>query len=131
MQPVWDAIREDFSGWTDLSEATHVVLRLLVALVLGGVLGWQRESEGKPAGLRTHMLVCMGAALFMVIANRGGLTEASQSRVIQGLVTGIGFLGGGAILKLSQEREVRGLTTAANIWLATGVGIARRMGQPC
>lgn len=79
---------------------------------------------GKPAGLRTHMLVALGSALFVVASLEFGMSSSDLSRVIQGLATGIGFIEGGAIFKLNEEREITGLTTAAGIWLTAAVGVA-------
>jgi putative Mg2+ transporter-C (MgtC) family protein len=90
-------------------------LRLIGSLVIGTVIGLQRELTHKPAGLRTHLLVALGSTLLVVAAVNAGMKSADVSRVIQGLITGIGFLGGGTILKLTQEHEIRGLTTAAGI----------------
>jgi putative Mg2+ transporter-C (MgtC) family protein len=106
-----------------------MVIRLLAAALLGAMVGIQREQIGKPAGMRTHMLVALGAALFTLGGGEAGMDSADLSRVIQGLVTGIGFLGGGAILKLSKEREIQGLTTAAGIWMTAGVGVAAGLGR--
>jgi putative Mg2+ transporter-C (MgtC) family protein len=106
-----------------------VVIRLLVAMLLGAIVGIQREQTGKPAGLRTHMLVALGAALFVLASVEFGMTSADLSRVIQGLATGIGFIGGGAILKLSAEREIQGLTTAAGIWMTAAIGVAVGLGR--
>jgi putative Mg2+ transporter-C (MgtC) family protein len=106
-----------------------VVIRLVLAALLGGVLGFEREWIGKQAGLPTHMLVALGAALLIVVPEQAGLEHADLSRVIQGIVTGIGFLGGGAILKLSRVRQVHGLTTAASIYLAAAVGVAVGLGR--
>ena len=102
-------------------------LRLLAAIVLGGLLGWERQSEGKAAGLRTHTLVSLGAASFTAVSSYVMLSASptssgDPSRVVQGVITGIGFLGAGVIL---QERGgVRGLTTAASIWIAGAIGAA-------
>lgn len=120
---------EEFSlGLPDLRELARVTLRLLAASLLGAIIGAQREQAGKPAGLRTHMLVCLGAALFVVVPAQAGMDSDDLSRIIQGLATGIGFLGGGAILKLNAERDIQGLTTAAGIWLTAAVGIAAGLG---
>ena len=116
--------KELFLGWPDSHYLARVAARLTVAAVLGGVLGLERERTGQSAGVRTHMLVALGAALFTLVPLEAGMRTADLSRVIQGLVTGIGFLGGGVILKLSDERRVRGLTTAAGIWATAGVGMA-------
>jgi putative Mg2+ transporter-C (MgtC) family protein len=113
----------------DMDHVVRVVVRLAVAVVLGGITGFEREREGKWAGMRTHMLVAMGAALIVLAPLEAGMTSADLSRIIQGLVTGIGFLGGGTILKLSEERQVRGLTSAASIWLTAAVGMAVGLGM--
>src|SRR5262249_58398759 len=81
------------------------------------------------AGLRTHMLVSVGAALFVLVPQQAGMSTADLSRVIQGVVAGIGFLGAGAILKHGHEGTVQGLTTAAGIWLTAGLGIAAGLGR--
>jgi putative Mg2+ transporter-C (MgtC) family protein len=101
-----------------------LTVRLIIALLLGAVVGAQRERWGKPAGLRTHMLVSLGAAVFVIGSLEFSMDSEGVSRVIQGLVTGIGFIGAGAILKLQEQREVEGLTTAAGIWLTAAVGVA-------
>ncbi|WP_448562390.1 MgtC/SapB family protein [Trichothermofontia sp.] len=102
--------------------------RLALALLSGGVIGWEREVTGKAAGLRTHMLVSLGAALFVLIPLQfsESLEANALSRVIQGVATGVGFLGAGEILhRSSQEgkRVVRGLTSAAAIWTTAALGI--------
>jgi putative Mg2+ transporter-C (MgtC) family protein len=102
---------------------------LLIAAALGALLGYQREHVGKPAGLRTHMLVSLGTAVFKVTPALAGIEGAALARVIQGVATGIGFIGGGAILKLTDARQIRGLTTAASIWMAAAVGVAAGMGR--
>jgi putative Mg2+ transporter-C (MgtC) family protein len=97
--------------------------RIAGAMLLGGVLGLERELKGHWAGLRTHMMVSVGCAIFVI----GGLDVAgdhreSVTRVIQGITAGIGFLGAGTILKLDQQQEIKGLTTASSIWLAAALG---------
>jgi putative Mg2+ transporter-C (MgtC) family protein len=116
--------KELYLGVPDTQYLMRVLVRLAVAAVLGGVVGLERERTGKAAGVRTHMLVCLGAALFTTVPLEAGMYSADFSRVIQGLVTGIGFLGGGAILKLSDQGQVRGLTTAAGIWVTAAAGMA-------
>jgi len=113
-----------FLGIGDTSHALRVVVRLSAALVLGGAVGLEREQEGKRAGVRTHMLVALGAALFTLAAIETRMTAADISRVMQGVAAGIGFLGAGTIIKLSEQHEVRGLTSAASIWLTAAVGMA-------
>ncbi len=98
--------------------------RLAVAALLGAAVGWERTLDYKPAGLRTYALVALGSAAFLVAA--GGLTPDS-TRVMQGIVTGIGFLGAGTILR--GDRTIHGLTSAASIWLAAGLGVLVGCGQ--
>lgn len=105
------------------------VLRLTVAMICGAIIGLQREQVRKPAGLRTHMLVATGTALFVYAAVESNMGADEASRVIQGIVTGIGFLGAGAILKLDREREITGLTTAAGVWMTAAVGVAAGLGR--
>jgi putative Mg2+ transporter-C (MgtC) family protein len=110
-------------------QVVRVALRLVAALIIGTVIGLQRELTHKPAGLRTHLLVSLGTALLVVAAVNSNMQSADVSRVIQGLITGIGFLGGGTILKLTREHEIRGLTTAAGIWLTAAASIAAGLGE--
>ncbi len=114
------------------SSIEEIVARLLLAVVLGGVVGWQREWTGKEAGLRTHMLVALGAAMFtlaalIVTADPGERTAADTTRVVQGIAAGIGFLGAGQLLQ--SRGEVRGITTAAGIWVVGSVGAACGIGH--
>jgi putative Mg2+ transporter-C (MgtC) family protein len=124
-----DIFREEFAGLLDVDEVVRLGLRLLVALVTGAILGFQREQFRKPAGLRTHMLVSLAAALFTAVPVLAHMDSASVSRVIQGVAAGIGFIGGGAILKLTDARQIRGLTTASSIWLAAAIGVAAGLGR--
>ncbi len=116
-------------GLPDRAQFIRVSFRLFSAVLLGAVMGFQRERVGKPAGLRTHMLVALGSALLVLGAAESDMDMEQMSRVVQGIATGIGFIGGGAILKLSAERDIKGLTTAAGIWLTSGVGVAVGMGR--
>ena len=103
-----------------------VLLRLGAAVGVGALIGLDRELRRKPAGLRTLALVALGSAVFIIETidtTRGVYTDAT-SRVIQGIVTGVGFLGAGSIMRSADEESVRGLTTAASIWLAAAAGIA-------
>jgi putative Mg2+ transporter-C (MgtC) family protein len=122
-------IEELFAGMPDTRQLVRIIVRLLAAMLLGAVIGFQREKTGKPAGLRTHMLVSLGAAVFVLAPLEGGMDLDGLSRVIQGLATGIGFIGGGAILKLHEQREIEGLTTAAGIWMTAAVGVAVGLGR--
>jgi putative Mg2+ transporter-C (MgtC) family protein len=105
------------------------VKRLVLAALLGGVIGAERESLRKPAGMRTHMLVALGSALTTTTALELDMVVADLSRVVQGVVTGIGFVGAGAILKDDGRRRVHGLTTAAGLWLTAAVGVAVGAGR--
>jgi putative Mg2+ transporter-C (MgtC) family protein len=115
-------------GLHDRQQIARIVIRLLAAFILGGVVGIQRERSHKPAGLRTHMLVCLGTAVFVTSCGAVGMAFDAQSRVIQGIVTGLGFIGAGSILKLSQEHEIRGLTTAAGVWMTAAIGVTVGLG---
>lgn len=126
---ILDTIATEFSDAVDAEQITRILLRLLLAAVLGGILGYERESQGKAAGIRTHMLVAMGAALFVLVPQQGGMEVADMSRVIQGVVAGIGFLGAGAIIKNRSEENVLGLTTAAGVWMTAAIGIACGLGR--
>ena len=117
------------AGWPDGSTMIRLAFRLGLSAVLGAIVGFDRERMGKPAGLRTHTLVCLGAALFVLAPAEADMAIADMSRVIQGLAAGIGFLGAGAILKLNAEREILGLTTAATIWLTAALGVAVGLGR--
>ena len=123
-------ILEELAGsLPDTRETVRVIIRLLAALVAGGIIGYQRERAGKAAGLRTHMLVAMGTALFVIGSAGTGMEHDAMSRVVQGLATGIGFLGAGAILKLEMEQQIRGLTTAAGIWMTAALGVVIGFGD--
>ncbi len=106
----------------------EMVLRLLLATVLGGVVGYQRGREHKPAGLRTHLLVCLGAALFTLASLHGFGPISDPARVAAGIVIGIGFLGAGTIIQMRQEGIILGLTTAATIWVVAAIGLAAGAG---
>jgi putative Mg2+ transporter-C (MgtC) family protein len=108
---------------------SEIVLRLLSATILGAILGLNRNLRGKAAGLRTHALVSLGAALAVLTADLivgmgPGAERGAVTRAIQGIIAGVGFLGAGAILKTHSTRAIRGLTTASVIWLAATIGIA-------
>ena len=110
-------------------ELAHILIRLLAASLLGAIIGFQREKAGKPAGLRTHILVCLGTAVFILACSGVGMTLDAQSRVIQGVVTGIGFIGAGTILKLDSQQAIKGLTTAAGVWMTAAIGVAVGLGS--
>jgi putative Mg2+ transporter-C (MgtC) family protein len=104
-------------------------IRLATAVLVGAAIGLQREVTHHSAGLRTHILVALGSSLLVISAGESGMSPGDVSRIIQGIVTGIGFLGGGAILKLTTEREIRGLTTAAGVWMTAAASIAAGLGR--
>jgi putative Mg2+ transporter-C (MgtC) family protein len=129
MEEVANTVASEFSDLPTLTEATRITLRLLLAAILGGLLGFEREQRGKDAGLRTHMLVALGASLFVLIPQQAGVSDENLMRVIQGVVTGVGFLGAGTILKSKEEQTVHGLTTAAGLWLTAAIGVATGLGR--
>lgn len=126
---ITDTLRAEFSDAADAEQVTRIMTRLLLAALLGGLLGYEREQKGKAAGIRTHMLVAMGSALFVLMPAMAGMAMADMSRVIQGIVTGVGFLGAGAIIKHRDEADVQGLTTAAGIWMTAAIGVACGLGR--
>ena len=128
-QEIASTVASEFSDVPDAAQATRIVVRLAMAALLGGLLGWEREHAGKAAGVRTHMLVAMGAALFVLVAQQAGIEAADNSRVLQGIIAGVGFLGAGTILKGDAESQVKGLTTAAGIWLTAAIGVASGLGR--
>jgi len=102
-----------------------LVTKLAAATVLGGLVGWQREARDRPAGLRTHVLVCLGSAIY-TLTSLGFGGRADPSRVAAQVATGVGFLGAGTIMR--HGNEVRGLTTAASLWAVAAIGICVGMG---
>ncbi|OZA06005.1 MAG: methyltransferase [Methylophilaceae bacterium 17-44-8] len=128
LQEIWITIQSEFSDIPNVSQATKVVLRLMIASLLGGLLGYERELRGKSAGLRTHMLVALGAALFILVPQQAGASPADVSRILQGLIAGVGFLGAGAIMIGQQKDNETGLTTAATIWITAAIGITVGIG---
>jgi putative Mg2+ transporter-C (MgtC) family protein len=129
MSDWWEGVAADFTDLPGTAQVIRVGVRLLIAACLGGLLGLERLHAHKDAGLRTHMLICLGSAFITVVPQQMGMGEAALSRVLQGLLAGIGFLGGGAILKLQAEKHVLGLTTAAGLWLTAVVGAAAGLGR--
>lgn len=119
--------------WSKGASTIEVVARLLVAILIGGLIGWDREKSDKPAGLRTHMLVALGSASFTLLGFEVGAHLSPKSgegfdptRVLQGVIGGIGFLGAGSIIQ--NHGQVSGLTTAASVWVAGSLGAAAGVG---
>jgi len=115
------------SGLTDRQHLTQVIVRLLAAAILGAVIGFEREKAGKAAGLRTHILVSLGTCVFVIAGIGYGMSSDGLSRVIQGIVTGLGFLGAGTILK--DQHDIKGLTTSAGIWMTAAIGVSVGLGM--
>ena len=116
------------SPWLDIIWL-DVTLRLLLAIALGAVIGYQRERSSKAAGLRTHTLISLGAAVFTVVSIFGFSGAVDPSRVAAGVVAGIGFIGAGVIFRGMGGDRVAGLTTAASIWASAAVGLAAGAGM--
>ncbi len=132
LHQIGSTLASEFSDLPDLAEITRVSLRLVIAATLGALLGFEREGKGKAAGVRTHMLVALGSALFVFIPQQAGIANNDLTRVMQGVIAGVGFLGAGAIIKRSGEGGeggVSGLTTAAGIWMTAAIGMAAGFGR--
>src|SRR5436190_9491987 len=126
MDALWQELT---SGLHDSKQLAHVIIRLVAATLLGAIVGLQRESNRKPAGLRTHILVSLATAAFVISCSSVGMSSDGLSRVIQGIITGIGFIGAGSILKLSEQHEIKGLTTAASVWMTAAIGVTVGLGS--
>jgi putative Mg2+ transporter-C (MgtC) family protein len=121
--------QELVSGLPDTRHLIQVIIRLVASVAFGAAVGFQRQRAGKPAGLRTHILVSLGTTLFVLGCSGVGMSMDGLSRVIQGIVTGIGFIGAGSILKLREEHHIQGLTTSAGIWMTAAIGVAVGLGS--
>jgi putative Mg2+ transporter-C (MgtC) family protein len=130
---MWDTIvstlAAEFSDLSDPAGLTKVVTRLLLAVTLAAIVGYERERRGSGAGLRTHMMVALGVCLLIVASEQSGMERESVSRVIQGVFAGIGFLGAGAIIKQDTSEQIRGLTTAASLWATAAIATAAGLGR--
>lgn len=129
LDAIGEALRAEFSDLSGVQEWTRLAVRLGLAIVLGAAIGWERERKNSTAGLRTHMLVSLGCALFVLVPLQAGMDIADLSRVVQGVIAGIGFLGIGAIVKKGDDTGVRGLTTAAGIWTTAAIGVTVGLGH--
>jgi putative Mg2+ transporter-C (MgtC) family protein len=114
-------------GLPERKQFIQVIFRILASVLVAGIIGYQREATGKRAGLRTHVLVSLGSTIFVLGAGNAGMHEDAVSRVIQGVVTGIGFIGAGTILK--KETKIYGLTTAAGLWTTCAIGVMIGLGE--
>jgi putative Mg2+ transporter-C (MgtC) family protein len=126
---VLETIRQEFMDVPDAAELTRLLLRLGLAMALGAAIGYDRERRDSTAGLRTHMLVALGTTLLVFGPQQAGMNDEDLSRVIQGLLAGIGFLGAGAVIKQSDSGKVRGLTTAAGLWTTAAIGVIVGLGR--
>lgn len=131
LHEVWRTLQAEFADIGDARQLTQITVRLLIAAILGGILGFERETKGKAAGVRTHMLVALGAALFVMVPQMAGNQADAMSRVVQGVIAGIGFLGAGTIIKGKDDEEghVKGLTTAAGLWMTAAIGVSAGLGR--
>jgi len=123
-----DVLWEELTfGLPDRRQLIQVIVRLIASALIAGIVGYQREAAGKDAGLRTHILVAIGSTVFVLGCIGFGMREDAVSRVIQGIVTGIGFIGAGAILK--RENKIEGLTTSAGLWITCAIGVLIGLGE--
>lgn len=126
MEIVWQELT---GGLSHADELIRVIVRLFAAMVLGGMVGLQRERVGKAAGMRTHILITMGTASFVLAGMSFDMQTDALSRIIQGVTTGVGFIGTGTILKQTEKSEIRGLTTAAGLFMTAAIGVAVGLGK--
>ena len=126
METIWQEISIGTAGWPEFARITF---RMVVAALLGAAIGYEREKAKKAAGLRTHALVTLGTCVFVLGGTGFGMNSDGLSRIIQGITTGVGFIGAGSILKLNNERDIRGITTSAGIWMASAIGVAAGLGE--
>lgn len=129
LSEIKSTILSELSDLPDAAAFTRMFVRLACAIVCGALLGYQREHHGKSAGLRTHILVALGAAVYAMTPQQAGASTDDMTRVVQGIVVGIGFLGAGAIVKGVRHGEVSGLTTAAGIWTTAAIGMTAGVGR--
>ncbi|MBI3521068.1 MAG: MgtC/SapB family protein [Bacteroidetes bacterium] len=111
-------------GLVDIQTELIIILHLIISVLLGGLIGYDRERDGNNAGIRTYAAVCLGATVFTSIASHLIGEPGSSSRIIANIITGIGFLGAGIIFRGDPKTGVQGLTSAATIWATAAVGVA-------
>lgn len=129
MNTLWNALLVEIGHVVpDAQTFARVFVRLGFAILLTAIIGWERERGRKTAGLRTHLMVAIGSALFVLVLE-DSTTDQGVSRIIQGITAGVGFIGGGAILKLESQNKIRGLTTAGSVWFAAAIGVACGTGK--
>lgn len=118
------------AGIPDGQHFAVIIIRLVAATLLGAAIGYEREKAGKPAGLRTHILVTAGTTVFILGCLGAGFRNNSDaiSRVIQGIITGIGFVGAGSIIKAETGKNIQGITTSAGIWMTAAIGVTIGLG---
>ena len=128
MEILWS---EFTSGFPDSHQFAVVLIRLLAGTLFGAAIGFERQRAGKAAGLRTHVLVTTGTAIFVIACLSSGMQTNSDgiSRVVQGIITGIGFVGAGSIIKSGVDRRVQGVTTSAGIWMSAAIGVTVGLGK--
>ena len=126
METIWQELS---FGFNDTQQVIRVAIRLIAAIILGAVIGFERERAGKDAGLRTHILVTLGTCSVVLACTGFEMSVEGVSRVVQGIVTGIGFIGAGSILKVSHQGDIKGLTTAAGLWMTCAIGVAVGLGE--
>lgn len=125
MELIWSELTY---GFPDAGRFAVISIRLVASALLGAAIGYERETAGKAAGLRTHILVTSGTCVFVLGCLGAGMESDAISRVIQGIVTGIGFIGAGSILKRESESSIQGVTTSAGIWMAAAIGVTTGLG---
>jgi putative Mg2+ transporter-C (MgtC) family protein len=125
METLWNELS---AGFADPQHLIVILIRLIASALLGAAIGFERERAGKKAGLRTHMLVSTGTTVFVLAGLNSGMPHDAISRVIQGIITGIGFVGAGSILKSEGDRKIEGVTTSAAIWMAAAIGVSVGLG---
>ena len=126
METLWNELS---SGFPDPQHLIVILIRVVASAMLGAAIGFEREHAGKKAGLRTHILVSTGTTVFVLAGLNSGMQQDAISRVIQGIITGIGFVGAGSILKREEDKKIEGVTTSAAIWMAAAIGVAVGLGS--